>query len=412
MEEVALRKAEHLGLSFDLPKFVAVHFVSPRHHAEHYCPIPVSFGGITIAASETAKLLGVMLDHKLNFRSHVEQAQKRGMKVMLALSRISSPTFGFPHSHVRQLFQTVIVPRMEYGLPVWYRPISSNSDEQRTGTVWVAKALGKVQRLACKVITGALRTTATDVLDFYANLPPIHIHLNHSVYNTIAHLTSLPPLHPLHRVVAHCRRVPRFHRSPIHHAFLEFPTLGGVFESIDPQLPFPPLPTRALTVSIAADKDTARAEQESAERAGGFCVYTDGSGFEVGVGAAAVAWNEGKEGKVRAKHLGPEDEHTVFESEVVGAILTLDIIASTARLTSVDVFTDCQPALIALAALRAQPGQYLLAAFHLLLRRLLRARPTLRICFHWIPAHVGVPGNEAVDAHAKEAAQGASSAPW
>ncbi|KAJ7302703.1 hypothetical protein DFH08DRAFT_635308, partial [Mycena albidolilacea] len=79
-------------------------------------------------------------------------------------------------------------------------------------------------------------------------------------------------------------------------------------------------------------------------------------------------------------------------------------------LTSVDVFTDCQPALIALAALRAQPGQYLLAAFHLLLRRLLRARPTLCIRFHWIPAHVGVPGNEAVDAHAKEAAQGASSA--
>jgi ribonuclease HI len=139
-------------------------------------------------------------------------------------------------------------------------------------------------------------------------------------------------------------------------------------------------------------------------------VYTDGSGFEGGVGAAAVAWNGGKEGKVQTKHLGPEDEHTVFESEVVGAILALEIIASTARLTSVDVFTDCQPTLIALAAPQAQPGQYLLAAFHLLLRRLLRARPTLRIRFHWIPAHVGVPGNEAVDARAKEAAQGASSA--
>ncbi|KAJ7301423.1 hypothetical protein DFH08DRAFT_650059, partial [Mycena albidolilacea] len=101
-------------------------------------------------------------------------------------------------------------------------------------------------------------------------------------------------------------------------------------------------------------------------------------------------------------------EHTVFESEVVGAILALDIIVSTVRLTSVNVFTDCQPALIALATLQAQPGQYLLAAFHLLFHRLLRACPTLRIRFHWIPTHVGVPRNEAVDAHAKEAAQGAS----
>jgi hypothetical protein len=182
------------------------------------------------------------------------------MKAMLALSRISSPTFGLPHSHVRQLFQTVVVPRMEYGLPVWYRSISSNSDEWRTGTVWVAKALGKVQRLASKVITGALRTMATDVLDFHANLPPIHIRLNCSVYNAVARLTSLPQSHPLHRVITRCRRVPRFHRSPIHHAFLEFPTLTGDFESIDPHLSFPPLPNGALTTSIAPNKDMARAE--------------------------------------------------------------------------------------------------------------------------------------------------------
>jgi ribonuclease HI len=186
--------------------------------------------------------------------------------------------------------------------------------------------------------------------------------------------------------------------------------LTGDFESIDPHLSFPPLPNGVLTTSIAPDKDTARAEQESVERAGGLCVYTDGLGFKGGVGAAAVGWKGGEEGEVRLKHLGPEDEHTVFESEVVGAILTLDIIASTPRLTSIDVFTDCQPALIALAAPQAQPGQYLLTAFHLLFRRLLRARPTLRVRFHWVPAHVGVPGNEAVDARTKEAAQGASSA--
>ncbi|KAJ7687844.1 hypothetical protein B0H17DRAFT_1299973, partial [Mycena rosella] len=96
---------------------------------------------------------------------------------------------------------------------------------------------------------------------------------------------------------------------------------------------------------------------------GGFCVYTDGSGFEGGVGAAAIAWNGNREGEWRTKHLGTEDEHTVFESEVAGAILALDIVKSTPRLTSVDIFTDCQPAITALTAPKPQPGQYLLAAF-------------------------------------------------
>ncbi|KAJ6454339.1 hypothetical protein C8R45DRAFT_758857, partial [Mycena sanguinolenta] len=65
---------------------------------------------ITIQPEATAKLLGLVLDHKLSFRSHVELAHSRGTKAMLALSRISSPTFGLPHAYIRQLFLTVVVP--------------------------------------------------------------------------------------------------------------------------------------------------------------------------------------------------------------------------------------------------------------------------------------------------------------
>ncbi|KAJ7226586.1 hypothetical protein C8J57DRAFT_1535081 [Mycena rebaudengoi] len=92
------------GLNYDLPKFKLVHFVSPRCHAEHYCPVPLTFDGITVEASTSAKLLGVILDYKLSFCSHVELTQSRGTKATLALSRISSPTFGLPHSFTRQLF--------------------------------------------------------------------------------------------------------------------------------------------------------------------------------------------------------------------------------------------------------------------------------------------------------------------
>ncbi|KAJ7692466.1 hypothetical protein B0H17DRAFT_852208, partial [Mycena rosella] len=91
--------------------------------------------------------------------------------------------------------------------------------------------------------------------------------------------------------------------------------------------------------------------------------------------------------------------------QVTGAILALDIIKSTPRLTSAVIFMDCQPAIIVISAPKSQPGQYLLAAFHTALRRLRRARSSLRLRIHWVSAHVAIAGNEAVDARAKEAAQ-------
>ncbi|KAJ7153155.1 hypothetical protein C8R43DRAFT_1126992 [Mycena crocata] len=168
---------------------------------------------------------------------------------------------------------------------------------------------------------------------------------------------------------------------------------GDVFElGHRPHLPVELAPPSVLATRLAATKDQPRTEMEEVV------------GVQGGVGVAAVSWASGGEGAYRTKHLDDECDHTVFESEVVGAILALDIIMGTPRLTDVDVFTDCQPALLALAAPNRQPGQYLLAAFHSLHRLLLCARPTSKIRFHWVPVNIDVPGNAAEDARAKEAA--------
>jgi hypothetical protein len=68
----------------------------------------------------------------------------------------------------------------------------------------------KVQRQACKMITGALRTTATDTLGFHAHILPAHIRLNFQC------LVTLPPSNPIYHVVRRWHYIPRYHRSPIH----------------------------------------------------------------------------------------------------------------------------------------------------------------------------------------------------
>jgi hypothetical protein len=82
----------------------------PIHHERNTPhPTPVKIGNTVVKPTETAKLMGVMLDHKLIFRNHVELAQRRGTKAVPALTRISSPTFGLPHAYTRQLFQSIVV---------------------------------------------------------------------------------------------------------------------------------------------------------------------------------------------------------------------------------------------------------------------------------------------------------------
>jgi ribonuclease HI len=141
---------------------------------------------------------------------------------------------------------------------------------------------------------------------------------------------------------------------------------------------------------------------------GGFCVFTDGSGFKGGVGAAAVVMRREKVGEQRQKYLRLDSEHTIFKSEVCGAIFTLDIIASTPCLTDINIFMDCQPPITVLASPKSQPGQYLLTTFYVLLARLLCVHHTLKLRLHWVPAHIGIKGNEVVDICAKAAAQGVS----
>ncbi|KAK7015378.1 ribonuclease H-like domain-containing protein [Favolaschia claudopus] len=292
---------------------------------------------------------------------------------------------------------------MEYGLVVWYQPI--RGEERRRGSVGVARQLVCVQRQAVKLITGAFKTAATDVMEYHAFVPPVRMRLNRTVRNIALKLGALPKSHPLNPHIRWCAsHYVRRHRSPLHEIFNAFPDAYDV-ETIDPT------PTRLAwtprcTWAIARSRDEAVKEAGEA-RDDVLAIFSDGSGYKKGVGAAAVA--ETKQGtQTRRFHLGPLASHTVFEGEVMGTILALDIIRNTPRIRSATILLDNQACIRALAANRPQPGQYLIREFHCQLEALLRAKPRLegKIHLQWVPGHNGVEGNELADQAAKEAAEG------
>ena len=101
-------------------------------------------------------------------------------------------------------------------------------------------------------------------------------------------------------------------------------------------------------------------------------VYSDGSGYEGGIGAVALLYINDRLARVLQVYLGTAKEHTVYEAEGVGLILGLHLLNGLSqRLTHTTVMgTDSQAVIKALQNQRSHSGHYLLDAIHLSAERL------------------------------------------
>lgn len=70
-------------------------------------------------------------------------------------------------------------------------------------------------------------------------------------------------------------------------------------------------------------------------------MYTDGSDISEGVGVAIVLFKSSRpiHRKVLMYHLGPSSKHTVYEAEVIGILLGIELIRQ-----------ECQPTRASIAA--------------------------------------------------------------
>ncbi|KAI9035843.1 reverse transcriptase [Aspergillus affinis] len=186
---------------------------------------------------------------------------------------------------MRQLYQACVTPIIDDASTVWHNPLRDKI---------YLRLLETVQRTALIRILSAFRTVSTVALEVESYMLPTHLRLKQRGQTVAARFSTLPEDHPVHEVIKRAKE-----RSTYTGSGARFPLAEKLrtmdlrrllaLETIDPK---PLAPWRAqpfIEIEIEPDREKAQANALAKQSTRSITVFSDASGKENQLGAAAVA---------------------------------------------------------------------------------------------------------------------------
>lgn len=343
------------------------------------------------------------MDSKLHWREHIEGIRQKAVKTVNALSCLAGSTWGVSLLDMRKIYEGTALPQMTYACSIW----SNATTKGRPYTKKTLEVLQGIQARAARVISGAFRTTSRVALDIETFLLPIEQQIWKHNADTITRLLS-------------CREISnaagfqpdvsaqgklKKHTGPWQTIYDTIKHRWG--EDPNQQEPIPPFVTppwqRGPETHIDETEEKARNRHDRETATGlSLSIYTDGSGIDGRIGAAAVC---PLTQQTRAADMGSDTVSTVYAAELKGVSLALKIAQEytdrDGRRQKVAIYTDNQAAIWSLTKAEGRSGAYIVKDIARQIQNLQDRGRQVEV--RWIPAHTGVPGNEAADRAAKEA---------
>ena len=240
-----------------------------------------STSACTVKTVASYKYLGVIFDPRLRWTLQHAKVLASATFWSSQVWRIAKASNGLSIKDTRQLYNTVSVPGFTYAAEVWYTGLHKPSEgSNMKGLVAITNKLKSMQCKVAIAITGALSSTAGDILDAHANILPIDLLFHKVLFRATVRILSLPASHPLHAAVRKANRhqVKR-HRSPLHNLLFLSKLKPGDVETIYP-IRRKPNYVPSFTQYILGSKDDALLAANIAHATYDYKVYSDGSGFE------------------------------------------------------------------------------------------------------------------------------------
>ena len=176
------------GLNTEPSKDGLIYFSCRRRDQNINPPLQVNINGNhhTVAASPEIKWLGIIIDRKLNFNSHVKSVASKALRAIAYTDFLGNSLRGIRQEHHRLLYICSIRPILTYGSNVWWK-----------GSQTHVNLLAPSQNRALRLITGGFRTSPTNALEVESSVPPINLFLDYLRTRAATRIAKLTLNHPI-----------------------------------------------------------------------------------------------------------------------------------------------------------------------------------------------------------------------
>ncbi|XP_072143100.1 uncharacterized protein [Dermacentor andersoni] len=373
-----------IGLQLSVTKTEAL-LVHPRAKRARSEAPPLTLRCCPLPWRKSVHYLGLQIDCRVNFDAAVSHICKQSRKVASAARSLLARGHGCTLQLALRVYNSVATSRALYALP------TTNARAAN----W--NAIDMAHRTAVRELYGLPRSSQVGAtLAEVGNWPP----------SLRARKQALHHIERLQRSPQGQRLVCRLHSLPnsgMGKCATEFSKLIGsspqfislpYYSSLhDVNIVVPGVASKRRTSVCAMRQETASLLHE--RLAGRLLIYTDGSVTPDGSGAAACTAPDISE--TRQCRLRFAASSTVAELAAID--LAADLLLEHPDIVSAAILTDSRAALCMLA--RDYAGVPLVVRVGCKLRHIVNQGCDLAL--QWIPAHIGLPGNEEADSLAKAA---------